>query len=92
MGLNLILYNIEYDSPYSIRYKSGNHPFPVDDNTFTFYGSGYTTNELTITGATFDTQYWVKITDSETDKYLIKNINTHMINGFDCVYSGSCDN
>ena len=33
MGLNVKLYNITNDGPYSIRYKFGANPYPEHDNT-----------------------------------------------------------
>jgi hypothetical protein len=85
MGLNVKLYNIISDGSYSIRYKSGDYPYPETiDSTFTFYGSGLTDASITISGLTFDTQYWIKMTDETTGRYIIKNIYSHDSKAFSC--------
>lgn len=85
MGLNIKLYNIVSDGSYTIRYKTGNYPYPETiDSTFTFYGSGLTDSSIVITGLTFDTQYWIKMTDEITGRYIIKNIYSHDSKAFPC--------
>lgn len=85
MGLNVKLYNIISDGSYSVRYKSGDYPYPETiDSTFTFYGSGLTDASITISGLTFDTQYWIKMTDETTGRYIIKNIYSHDSKAFPC--------
>ena len=86
MGLNVRIYNIISNGNYTIRYKSGNNPYPVETNsTFTLLGS-YTpsTTEITISGLTFDTQYWIKMTDNTTGRYIVQNIFTHDSKAFPC--------
>lgn len=86
MGLNVRIYNIISNGNYTVRYKSGNNPYPVETNsTFTLLGS-YTpsTTEITISGLTFDTQYWIKMTDNITGKYIVQNIYTHDSKAFPC--------
>jgi hypothetical protein len=86
MGLNVKIYNIISNGNYTIRYKSGNNPYPVEtDSTFTLLGS-YTpsTTEVTISGLTFDTQYWIKMTDNTTGRYIVQNIFTHDSKAFPC--------
>ena len=86
MGLNIRIYNIISNGNYTIRYKSGNNPYPVEtDSTFTLLGS-YTplTTEITISGLTFDTHYWVKMTDTTTGRYIVQNIFTHDSKVFPC--------
>lgn len=86
MGLNVKIYNIISNGNYTIRYKSGNNPYPVETNsTFTLLGS-YTpsTTEVTISGLTFDTQYWIKMTDNTTGRYIVQNIYTHDSKAFPC--------
>ena len=86
MGLNVRIYNIISNGNYTIRYKSGNNPYPVEtDSTFTLLGS-YTpaTTEITISGLTFDTHYWVKMTDTTTGRYIVQNIFTHDSKAFPC--------
>lgn len=85
MGLNVRIYDIVSDGPYSIRYKSGANPYPEYDNTtFTLYGTGLTATTIELTGLTFDTQYWIKMTDETTGRYIIKNIYTHDSKAFPC--------
>jgi hypothetical protein len=91
MGLNVKIYNIISNGNYTIRYKSGNNPYPVEtDSTFTLLGS-YTpsTTEVTISGLTFDTQYWIKMTDNTTGRYIVQNIYTHDSKAFPC-YDSIC--
>ena len=78
MGLNIKILNIVYETTYSLRYKSGDHPYPENNNsTFTLYGTGLTNSSVTLTGLSFDTQYWIKMTDDSSGRYIIKNIYTH---------------
>ena len=85
MGLNVRIYDIVSDGPYSIRYKIGSNPWPEYDNTtFTLYGTGLTATTIELTGLTFDTQYWIKMTDQTTGRYIIKNIYTHDSKAFPC--------
>jgi hypothetical protein len=86
MGLNVRIYDIISNGNYTVRYKSGNNPYPVEtDSTFTSMGS-YTpsTTEITISGLTFDTQYWIKMTDNTTGRYIVQNIYTHDSKAFPC--------
>jgi len=72
MGLNVKILNITYENTYSLRYKSGDYPYPENINsTFTLYGTGLTDSSITLTGLSFDTQYWVKMTDDVTGRYII---------------------
>jgi hypothetical protein len=90
MGLNVRLYNITNDGTYSIRYKSGDSPYPETNNsTFTLYATSLTATTITITNLSFDTQYWVKMTDETTGRYIIKNIYTHDSKAFPC-YDTMC--
>jgi hypothetical protein len=85
MGLNVRLYNITNDGTYAIRYKSGDSPYPeTNDSTFTLYNTGLTATTITISGLSFDTQYWIKMTDHTTGRYIIKNIYTHDSKAFPC--------
>jgi hypothetical protein len=85
MGLNVKILNITYENTYSLRYKSGDYPYPENNNsTFTLYGTGLTDSSITLTGLSFDTQYWVKMTDDVTGRYIIKNIYTHDSKSFPC--------
>ena len=85
MGLNVKLYDIINDGPYSIRYKTGTNPYPEYDNTtYTLYGTGLTNPSIILTGMSFDTQYWVKIIDETTNRYIVKNIYTNDSKAFPC--------
>jgi hypothetical protein len=86
MGLNVRIYNINSNGNYTIRYKSGNNPYPVEtDSTFTLLGSYATSvTEVTISGLTFDTQYWIKMTDTTTGRYNVQNIYVHDSKAFPC--------
>ena len=85
MGLNVKLYNITNDGPYSIRYKSGSNPYPEhEDSSYTLYGTGLTNSSIVLTGMSFDTQYWVKMTDETTNRYIVKNIYTNDSKTYPC--------
>lgn len=85
MGLNVKLYDIINDGPYSIRYKTGTNPYPEYDNTtYTLYGTGLTNPSIILTGMSFDTQYWVKIIDETTNRYIVKNIYTNDSKAYPC--------
>ncbi len=85
MGLNVKLYDIINDGPYSIRYKTGTNPYPEYDNTtYTLYGTGLTNPSIILTGMSFNTQYWVKIIDETTNRYIVKNIYTNDSKAFPC--------
>jgi hypothetical protein len=88
MSLNIRLFNIISNGSYTVRYKEGDYPYPETiDSTFTLFGTNLTDNELTITGLTFDTQYWIKMTDEETGRYIIKNIHTNDAKTYPCYYT-----
>lgn len=90
MGLNVKIYNIVSDGSFSIRYKSGESPYPETiDSSFTLLNTGLTVNNITISGLSFDTQYWIKMTDETTGRYIIKNIYTHDSKAFPC-YDTMC--
>ena len=85
MALKVKLYNIINDGPYSIRYKTGTNPYPeYDDTTYTLYGTGLTDPSVILTGLSFNTQYWVKMIDETTNRYIVKNINTNDSKAFPC--------
>lgn len=85
MGLNVKIYNIVYDNTYSLRYKSGDYPYPENiDSTFTLYGTGLTNSSITLSGLSFDTQYWIKMTDDSSGRYIIKNIYIHDSKAYPC--------
>lgn len=90
MGLNVRLYNIVSNGPYTLRYKTGTSPYPeTTDSTFTLFNTGLTSNQVTISGLSFNTQYWIKMTDESTGRYIIKNIYTHDTKAYPC-YDSLC--
>ena len=47
MGLNVKIYNIVSDGSFSIRYKSGESPYPETiDSSFTLLNTGLTVNNI----------------------------------------------
>ena len=91
MGLTILIYNIVSEGNYTIRYKSGDGPYPANtDSTFTLVGT-YTssTTQIELPDLEFDTQYWIKMTDEETGRYIIKNIYSHDSKAFPC-YDTMC--
>jgi hypothetical protein len=85
MGLKIRLYNIVSSNSYTVRYKSGTSAWPEYDNaTFTLYNTGLTASTIEIDNLMFDTQYWFKIIDETSNRYIIKNINTHSSVAFPC--------
>lgn len=91
MGLNIRIYNIVSDGSYVIRYKSGSNPYPVEtDSSFTTVGTYNTTvDTVTIENLEFDTQYWIKMTDVTTGRYIVKNIYVNDSKAFPC-YDTMC--
>jgi len=85
MGLKIRLFNIVSNNTYTLRYKSGASAWPeYDDTTFILYNTGLTSSTIEIDNLMFDTQYWVKIIDEISNRYIIKNINTHSSDVFPC--------
>ena len=85
MGLKIRLFNIVSSNTYTLRYKSGASAWPeYDDTTFILYNTGLTSSTIEIDNLMFDTQYWFKIIDEISNRYIIKNINTHSSDVFPC--------
>lgn len=80
MSLVIKLKNIVSPNPFTVSYKSGLTPYPLDSG-FTAYGSTYSagTTFVNISGVTlnFNSTYWFKITDTVTNRYIIENIETN---------------
>lgn len=72
------LHDIEVENDFTVHIKTGATP-GNHLSGFTQYNGTYPsiTTEITITGLTYDTQYWVKIVDSVNGSYVIENIRTH---------------
>jgi hypothetical protein len=80
MSLVIKLKNIVSPNPFTVSYKSGITPYPLDSG-FTSYGGTYSagTTFVNISGVTinFNITYWFKITDTVTNRYIIENIETN---------------
>jgi hypothetical protein len=72
MGISIRLINISGSTSYSVAYSTS--PY----GSFTTALTG-TTSTATISGAPFefDTQYYIKLTDLVTNRYIIENIYIH---------------
>lgn len=96
MGLNIRLYGINSPKAFTLSYKTGKTA--GDDSViatgYTSYGSlypastsrNYTTDPIIFTNASFDTQYWFKLTytgDTGDVNYVIENIFTNEAEVYD---------
>ena len=86
MGLNIRLYNIKVSNTFTVSYKSGltlGNPMSgfVLYNTYPSRTTDITISDPSIT---YGTQYWIKIYDTVTKRYIIENIFTHESCYFDC--------
>lgn len=88
MGLNIRLHGISgFSNPFRVSYRTGITPGNemVIATGYTSYGSStYPANTGTIvftgttaSGASFDTNYWFKLTDTVTGAYIIEKLTTH---------------
>lgn len=97
MGLVVRLYGIVSPNPFKVSIKKGDLPYPLDngyEEYSTTYSGGTTQIELAYyrivppglktEGFLFNQQYWVKITDLVTDRYIIENIYTNDQIAFEC--------
>jgi hypothetical protein len=89
-SLNIKICDIVSDGLYTMSYKSGSNPCPTN-NGFTTIGTGLTATTITLTGLTFNTQYWVKMTDESSNRYIIRNISTNHSKTYPC-YDTMCFN
>lgn len=80
MGLVIKLNNIISPNAFTVSYKTGPNPYPLDSG-FTSYGGTYTagTTLVVVSGITinFNSSYWFKITDNVTNRYIIENVETN---------------
>ena len=96
MGLNIRLYGINSPKAFTLSYKTGKTA--GDDSViatgYTSYGSlypastsrNYTDDPIIFTNASFDTQYWFKLTytgDTGDINYVIENIFTNEAEVYD---------
>lgn len=75
MGLVIRLYNIVSPNSYTISVKEGDTPYPLNSGYTNVTGS-MVGDVFTITSQhyKFNTQYWVKLLDTITGRYIIENI------------------
>lgn len=82
------IHGFEVENDFEVYYSTGITP----GSGFTQYNGTYasSTTEITLTGLSYDTQYWVKIVDTVNGSYIIENIRTHGIAHFldECSASG----
>jgi hypothetical protein len=96
MGLNIRLYGINSPKAFTLSYKTGKTAGDesVIATGYTSYGSlypnstsrNYTTDPIIFTNASFDTQYWFKLTytgDTGDVNYIIENIFTNEAEVYD---------
>ena len=80
MGLVIKLNNIISPNAFTVSYKTGPNPYPLDSG-FTSYGGTYGagTTLVVVSGITinFNSSYWFKITDNVTNRYIIENVETN---------------
>ncbi len=86
MSIQIRLHNISSTNDFIVSYKSGT-TLGSTTSGFTLYDrfDGGITG-VTISGVTLntDTKYWIKLTDTETDRYIIQNIFIHDDCYFNC--------
>ena len=86
MALTVRLYNINSKNQFTLGYST--HPkgtFTTDGGTYDSSNTrNYKSNPITVDGLNFDTEYWFKITDSVTGRYIIENIRTNDSKAFEC--------
>lgn len=75
MGLVIRLHSIVSPNSYTISVKEGNNPYPLDSGYTNVTGT-MVNGVFTITSQhyKFNTQYFVKLTDITTGRYIIENI------------------
>lgn len=88
MGLNIRLYNINVQNTFTVSFKSG-LTLGNPNTGFTFYNTyPPRTTDIVISdpSITYGTQYWIKIFDTVTERYIIENIFTHEECYYSCVF------
>jgi hypothetical protein len=88
MSLNIRLYNINVQNTFTVSFKSG-LTLGNPETGFTFYNTyPPRTTDITISdpSITYGTQYWIKIFDTVTERYIIENIFMHEECYYSCVY------
>jgi hypothetical protein len=88
MSLNIRLYNINVQNTFTVSFKSG-LTLGSPETGFTFYDTyPPRTTDIVIShpSITYGTQYWIKIFDTVTERYIIENIYMHEECYYSCVY------
>jgi len=86
MGLVIRIHDIASPNDFTVSIKKGDTAYPLDSGYYlcgSYAGgtdlvniSGYTAGS-TYTTLEFDTQYWIKLIDTDTNRYIIENIKTN---------------
>ena len=79
MSANVRIININSTNDFELYIKEGDSPYPIYGNEYVFYDvfSGGTTT-ISIDNYSFENsiEYWIKLVDIITGKYIVENINT----------------
>lgn len=90
MGLVIRLHGINCENDFTLSHCKGDNPMKILFNNYEgiigVYDSNVTEINVTNTVFEYDTQYWFKIRDNVTQKWVIKNIFTNKSSNFhDCI-------
>ena len=92
MGVVIRIYDIASPNDFTVSIKMGDTAYPLDSGYYSCGGtysggtelitiSGYTVGS-TYTTLEFNTQYWVKLVDTVTNRYVIENIKINHQSAF----------
>jgi len=96
MGLVIRIYDIASPNDFTVSIKKGDTAYPLDSGYYPCGSYSGGTDLITISGYTippgtkytilqFDTQYWLKLVDTDTNRYIIENIKiNHQAAYADC--------
>lgn len=79
MGLVIRLHDIVSPNQFKVYYKQATSPYPMNSG-YVMYGTfSANTTTVNISGITinFNSNYWFKIEDQTTGRYVIENIETN---------------
>lgn len=79
MGLVIRLHDIASPNQFKVYYKQGISPYPMNSG-YSLYGTfsaGTTTVNVSGITINFNSNYWFKIEDQTTGRYIIENIETN---------------
>lgn len=80
------IHNINIENDFDVLYKKSN-TLQSEKNNFIYYNTyDTTTTTIVLSGISinFGDQYWIKILDKKTNRYIIENINIHESCFYDC--------